>query len=136
MYGATIQHTTPEDTLPKLLPEDKLFIQKVTGTFLYYARAVDSTMLMTRNAIASKQAAPMEETMKKTMQFLDYAASRPDAILTCNASSMVLNEHSDASYLSKPKAKSRAGGHFFLLNNEKDPRGNGAVLNIATILKM
>ena len=111
-YGAKIQHAKPEDTSPKLLPEDKLFIQQVTGTFLYYARAVDSTMLMACSAIASQQAAPTEETMKKTLQFLDYVASHPDAILTYSSSNMVLNVHSDASYLSKRKAKSRAGGHF------------------------
>ena len=73
--------------------------------------------------------------MKKTMQFLDYVASHPDAILTYSESNMVLNVHSDASYLSKPKAKSRAGGHFFMSNNEKDPADNGAVLNIAHLIK-
>ena len=48
------------------------------------------------------------------------------------ASDMVLAVHSDASYLSEPKARSRAGGHFFL---SSDPPNNGAVLNIAHIIK-
>ena len=48
---------------------------------------------------------------------------------------MVLNVHSDASYLTKPKARSRAGGHFFLLDNSENPTDNGAVHNGAQIMK-
>ncbi len=43
--------------------------------------------------------------------------------------------HSNASYLSKPKARSRAEGHFFLSSNKADPIDNGAVLNIAALIK-
>ena len=43
---------------------------------------------------------------------------------------MILNVHSDTSYLCEPKAKIRAGCHFFLSNNGKDPRNNEAMLNI------
>jgi hypothetical protein len=43
--------------------------------------------------------------------------------------------HSDASYLSEPKARSRAGGHYFLSDNSKDPTDNGAVLNVAQVIK-
>ena len=35
-YGAKIQYAKDVDTSPKLPPEDKLFIQQVTGNFLYY----------------------------------------------------------------------------------------------------
>jgi hypothetical protein len=34
---------------------------------------------------------------------------------------MTLYLHSDASYLSEPKARSRAGGHFFLSDKPVDP---------------
>ena len=47
---------------------------------------------------------------------------------------MKLVAHSDASYLSKPKACSRAGGHFFLSRDSTIPQNNGAVLNIAHII--
>ena len=73
--------------------------------------------------------------MKKTKQFLDYVALHPYAVLTFSASNMVLNVHSDASNLTEPKAQSRAGGHFFLSDNSKDPTDNGAVLNIAKVIK-
>ena len=135
MYGATIQYAKKLDDSPKLDKEDKLFIQQVTGTFLYYARAVDSTMLVTLSAIAAQQSDPTVETMKKTLKLLDYVVTHPDAVLTFNASSMVLNVHSDASYLTEPKARSRAGDHFFMSENNQDPKNNDAVLNIAKIIK-
>ena len=134
-YGAKVQYAKEGDKSPKLDAKGKLFIQQVTGTFLYYARAVDATMLMALSTIASDQASPTERTMKKTLKFLDYVASHPDAVLTYNASSMVLNVHSDASYLVEPKARSRGGGHYFLSDNAPDPADNGAVLNIAQIIK-
>ena len=44
--------------------------------------------------------------MKHTMQLLDYVATQEEAVLTYHASDMKLADHSDASYLSKPKARS------------------------------
>jgi hypothetical protein len=52
---------------------------------------------------------------------------------------MILNVHSDASYLSAPKARSRAGGCFFLgsLPRNGDPiKLNGAIHVTCTILKL
>ena len=48
---------------------------------------------------------------------------------------MKLLFHSDASYLSKPKSRSRAGGHLFLSNEVTIPQNNSAILNIAHIIK-
>jgi hypothetical protein len=48
---------------------------------------------------------------------------------------MVLVVHSNASYLSKPKAQSQAGGHFFMSSNVTNPHNNGTVLNIAQLIK-
>ena len=56
-------------------------------------------------------------------------------MLTYNASDMKIAAHSDASYLSEPKARRRAGGHFFLSSDTQVPANNGAVLNIAHIIK-
>ena len=52
----------------------------------------------------------------------------------CNLA-LVLAVHSDTSCLSEPKARSRAGGHFFLTSDTTLPPNNGAVLNIAHIIK-
>eukprot|EP00804_Cyclotella_cryptica_P026099 CCRYP_013955-RF/>CCRYP_013955-RF protein AED:0.47 eAED:0.47 QI:0/-1/0/1/-1/0/1/0/203 len=73
--------------------------------------------------------------MKQTHQLLDYLATQDEAVLTYSASKMILTVHSDASYLSEPKARSRAGGHFFLSDNSSIPPNNGTILNIAHIIK-
>ncbi len=73
--------------------------------------------------------------MRHTQQLLDYLATQEDAVLPYNASNRILAVHSDASYLSKPKARSQAGGHFFLSSDTPIPPNNGAVLNIAHIIK-
>jgi hypothetical protein len=118
-----------------LSKEDKKFIQEVTGTFFFYARAVDATMLVALGSLASEQASPTQRTMEKCMQFLDYAATQEDAVITYRKSDMILAIHSDASYLSEPKARSRAGGHYFMSEDVSDPNDNGAVHTVAKIIK-
>ena len=134
-YGAKKQYATQQSTAPALDKKGKKFIQQVCGKFLFLGRAVDSTLLCPISAIASQSANPTEDTMRQTHQLLDYIASQEDAVLTYNASDMILAAHSDASYLSEPKARSRAGGHFFLSSDSTIPQNNGAVLNIAHIIK-
>jgi hypothetical protein len=73
--------------------------------------------------------------MRQTLQLLDYLATQEDAVLSYHASDMVLAVHSGASYLSKPKVQSRVGGHFFLSSDTTVPPNNGAILNIAHIIK-
>ena len=46
---------------------------------------------------------------------LDYIASNPDAVVTYKASNMLLAVHSDASYLSETKPRSRVRGPFSAL---------------------
>jgi len=102
-------------------PTEKKIIQKVCGEFLFYGCAVDSTVLTPISAIALQSANPTKETLAYTNQLLDYLATQEDAVLTYYRSDMVMAVHSDASYLCKPKAKSRAGGHFFMSTNAEIP---------------
>eukprot|EP00804_Cyclotella_cryptica_P000684 CCRYP_014695-RE/>CCRYP_014695-RE protein AED:0.41 eAED:0.41 QI:0/-1/0/1/-1/1/1/0/259 len=111
------------------------FVQEVIGVFLYYARAVDCTMLTALGSLATQQANLTMTTLAQVHQFLDYALSHPNAGVTYCASDMVLAAHSDASYLTETNARSRAGGHFFLSGNEHYPTNNGAILTIVQIIK-
>eukprot|EP00804_Cyclotella_cryptica_P000999 CCRYP_012348-RA/>CCRYP_012348-RA protein AED:0.11 eAED:0.11 QI:0/0/0/1/1/1/3/0/1327 len=66
----------------------------------------------------------------------DWTGNRYIGIhLDWDYNNMVLAAHSDASYLSEPQARSGAGGHFFLSSNADIPPNNGAILNIAHIIK-
>ena len=134
-YGAKAQYSSEDDTSTPLSKDKKRFVQEVVGTFLYYTRAVDATMLPALGSIASQQAAPTEQTMKRLQQLLHYAATHPDAITTYCASAMVITGHSDASYFSEAKSLSRAGGHFFMTDESVEPPNNGAVTIISIIIK-
>jgi hypothetical protein len=134
-YGARAQYTKSGDASPALPKEGKKFIQEVIGTFNYYARCVDSTMLVALGSLATQQANPTKNTMAKVKQFLDYTTTHPNAIITYHASDTVLAGHSNASYLSESNTRSRAGGHFFMSNNTVKPSSNGAILTIAQIIK-
>jgi hypothetical protein len=94
---------------------------------------------MALSEISSQQAAPTENTMKRVNHFFNYMWTHPDAKIRYSASDMILNVHSDASYLSAPKARSRAGGYFFLgsLAHDGDPiKLNGAIHVQCTIIKL
>jgi hypothetical protein len=97
MYGVKVHHANPSNTSPPLNKAGKKFIQEVTGVFLYLVQAVDSRILTALSVLVSKQAAPTEKTMQKCLQFLDYAASQEDAIITYQASNMRLAIHSNVS---------------------------------------
>ena len=87
---------------------------KVIGSILYYERSVDSTPCVALNTLASEQAHAAEKTIKNMKYMLDYLATNPNATVRFYPSDMILNVHSDASYLSAKNAKIRAAGHFFL----------------------
>ena len=46
---------------------------------------------------------------------------------------MVLAIHSNVSYLSEPKARSRAGGHFFMSNDDTFRANNGTALMTSAV---
>jgi hypothetical protein len=121
---------------PRSLRSNVSQSKKVTGSVLYYARAVDPTALMQINDIATEQTKATEKTQAATNQMLDYLATHPNATIRYHASNMVLHIHSDASYLSVSNARSRLGGLFFLGNKApKQETLNGSILNVAAVIK-
>ena len=70
-YGAEAQVPLPVDISPKLSDDDIKEIQPIVGSILYYARAVDITVLMALSSIASEQLRGTANTMVKAKQLLD-----------------------------------------------------------------
>jgi hypothetical protein len=135
VYGAKTQYATKDET-PPITAQQCLTIQKVTGSVLYYAIAVDPTVLMPLNDIATEQTKATGKTQAATNQLLDYLATHPDATIRYHASDMILHIHSDASYLSVSNARSRLGGLFFLGNKSPEQETlNGSILNVASVIK-
>ena len=103
---------TTLDTSPPIPEKRKRRIQKIIGTFLYYARAVDCTMLPSLNTLAEQESIPTKNTGAVITHFLDYAATNPPAIIQYKASDMILHIEGDPSHLSDPRAHIRTGGNY------------------------
>jgi hypothetical protein len=109
VYGAKTQYAMKDET-PPLTAQQCLTIQKVAGSVLHYARAVDPAFLMPLNDIATEQTKATQKTQAATNQLLDYLTTNPDATIRYHASDMILHIHSDASYLSVSNARKQIPG--------------------------
>jgi hypothetical protein len=133
-YGVKGAQAPAADDSPLLDAAGKTRIQQIIGVFLFYARAVDPTMLVALGRLSSQQAAPTEATARAAEHFLQYAASWPNASIVYHASDMRLAVDSDASYLSESHARSRVAGHHYLTTNGDNPKPNGAIDVVCSIL--
>jgi hypothetical protein len=64
-YGADAQSPLPTDEPRKLTDAEIKQVQKIVGSILYYARAVDLTVLMALSTIASEQTKGTEKNIGK-----------------------------------------------------------------------
>ena len=76
-----MQYTKPAENSSKIDADGIKQIQKIIRTLLYYARAVDSTILMDINEISVAQANGMNATAAAVAWLLDYAAMYPDTTI-------------------------------------------------------
>jgi hypothetical protein len=81
-YGSKKQYVDEEVESPPLSKEDGKYIQAVSGTLLYYGRAVYPTILPALSSIATEQAKSTEKTKETVKQLLDYCATQEEAIIT------------------------------------------------------
>jgi hypothetical protein len=137
VYGAKTQYVEDETTGPALSAKDIPKLQQLTGTLLYYSRAVDPTLIMPINVLAFEKTKATSDTADKVIKLLNYCNAHPETKIRYYASGMILYIHSDASYISERESKSRAGG-FFYIGKSTDTANkltNGAILIIITVLK-
>ncbi len=93
-----IQHVEIDDS-PMLSPSQTKELQAIVGTLLYYARAVDPTLLPIANELAWQQATPTTKALTAANRALSYCAGHMTNSITYNACDMILFGHVDASYL-------------------------------------
>ena len=105
------------------------------GALLYVGRAVNNKLLVALSAIGSQQAEATEDTASAIEQLLDYVATYPNDGILFRKIDMILAAHADAGFLNESRARSRAGAHIFLSENEPKPKLNGPILTIAQIIK-
>jgi hypothetical protein len=138
-YGANTQFATLPNSTPALDTADKTRILEVLGALLFYARAIDSTMLTAIGELATEQSQATTTTMTKLAQLLNYCASHPDAIVRFTARDMILAVESKALYLLVVKGQYRAG-YIFLTTKPPSPNSscytpNGAVHVLCHIMR-
>ena len=93
--------TQARDDGTKLSPQAIKQLQQIVGTFLFYSRAVDPTMLTALSIIIMEQTQGTQTMKEKAEHFLTYTAMHPNATIKYYKSDMILKIHSDASYLSE-----------------------------------
>jgi len=100
---------------------------------------VDLIILTALKVTSRQNNSNQQKTMKRVEQLLDYMHTNPKAAIQFSASDMVLNLHSDASYLSAAQGRSRLGGYFFLESMPKDGKPiflNGNMAVTCAIIKI
>ena len=132
-YGAAAQQV-PHEVSPALSPERKLWLQQLVGCVLYYARAVDYTMLPAVCAISSDQAHATEATLSAAYRLLAYAISYPDNCLRLYSCDMIVHLQADGSFHSRSNGRSVAGGFGFFGNRDCPMQINGAVQAHSTVI--
>jgi hypothetical protein len=73
-FGTEAQAPLPPDSSPTLDKKGIKRVQQIVGSILYYARAVDMTVLMALSSIAMDQTKATERTMSRCTHLLDYLA--------------------------------------------------------------
>ena len=80
VYGQKIQMATIDKT-NRRTKQQTTILQQVCGTFLYYARAVDCTMLHALNDLATRVKDGTQKLVAALNHFLDYCATHPKAVV-------------------------------------------------------
>ena len=134
-YGQKQQYVATPPASKPLDDAGTTRVRMIVGSLLYYARAVNNKLLVALGSIAEQQSCATTLTDQAVGQLLDYVSTYPDDGITYRASTMVLAAHSDAGYLNASKARSRAGAHIMLSEDDPVPRINGPVLTVAQVIK-
>jgi hypothetical protein len=77
IYGAKTQYVEDETTSPALSDKRVNKLQQLTGTLLYYDRAVYPTLIMPINVLSSKQSRATSVTADKVIKLLNYCSTHP-----------------------------------------------------------
>ena len=122
-YGSILpQLTTPIDSSPLLSAPDKIRLQEIRGSLLYFARCINCTILATLGSIGTNISDGTERVAAMNAYILNFCAKSRNPKVRYYSRDMQLCGHIDASYLFVSKVRSRAAAYFYLSTD------NGALL--------
>jgi hypothetical protein len=137
-YGQRIQNAPLPDAVPPATASENTRAQVSVGTLLYNAWAMGPMLLVPLSVMTSQLFTTTATTIKAMSHLLDCCSTQLESTIRYFAFNMQLKIHSDASYLSEPKAKSRIGGYFYVGNKSDSrmkPLYNVPLLCNTTVLK-
>ena len=112
VYSTKQQLASKKDTSPHIDEAGIKRVQRIVGSILYYARAVNNKLLVALSTIRYQQAEATANTATAVHQLLNYVATYPtDSIVFC-ASAMALVVHADAGFNNDSRSFSRAGANI------------------------
>ena len=118
-YGSSqTQLTTPIDSSPPLSAPNRTRLQGIVGYLLYFDRCINSTILATLGSIGKNIADRTERVAAMAAYLLNFCANNHNRKVRYYASDMQLCDHTDESYLSISKERSRAAAYFYLSNDD------------------
>ena len=127
------QNESQKDISPHLNTKRTKTILQTIGCLLYYASALDDTLLVALYTISQTQAKSTVTTKKLCYHLLDYCATHPNYCLRYHVSNMILHVDSDASFLVAPEAKSRITGYFHLPQKTKSNNNEPILIECLTL---
>jgi hypothetical protein len=81
VYSAKTQYVEDKEDSPDLSPKDVNRLQQLKGTLLFYGIAVDPTLIIPVNVLASEQTRETADTANKIINLLNYCTTHPEATL-------------------------------------------------------
>jgi len=133
-FGAAAQTPEAVDTSPLLTADEHHRLQQLGGVLLYYCLAIDSTGLPAVTAIESALAHATQLTQRAADRLLAYFRHYPDNILVLKACKMRLHTQSDASYCTRSRGRSVAGGLAYL-GNDDPTEINGPIMVYSSVIQ-
>ena len=107
-------------SVPHLNYADNNCLQSINDNFLYYACAVDPTMLPSINEISTFQSALPQYKLEKSNQVLDYASAHLNTTIWYHTSDMILMPYTDDAYLVMTASRSSISYHYYFTNRIPD----------------
>ena len=112
-YDTNRQYAKLPVTSPLLNKSGIKRVQSIVGSFLYYRRTIDNTILVALNELAASQSVPTEQTNYKIIMLLGYLSTYLNTKFQNTKSDMILHLDSDAVYVVAPKARSKVARYFY-----------------------
>ena len=120
VYGSNDIDTEIE-SIAKHVPEMKNFVQSTNGTYLFYGRIIDYSILEQTNTIGQSQGNPTTDTIDQVNHLIGYVKEYPDTKLIIKGNDMQLRVMYDASFMTAHARKSKGGAVYYLANTN-DPK--------------